>query len=64
MPESPSESSQDLIRSHLQNLQREFAGRLPARLDELRSRHGRLGASGWNLHASGFGIGLICESIR
>lgn len=50
MPESPSESSQDLIRSHLQNLQREFAGRLPARLDELRSRHGRLGASGWNLH--------------
>jgi PAS domain S-box-containing protein len=47
MPDATSLPSPDLIRSHLEHLQREFAGRLPARLDDIRHRHARLGASGW-----------------
>lgn len=50
MPELPPGASQDLIRSHLQNLQREFAGRLPSRLDDIRRRHAALRAAGWDVH--------------
>ncbi|MDM7949326.1 response regulator [Hydrogenophaga sp.] len=47
MPDMPPVGSPDQIRSHLEQLQREFAGRLPARFDDMRRCHAQLGASGW-----------------
>ena len=49
MAESPSRDAQDLLRSHLQDLQRAFAERLPGRIEDIRSRHRQLAAAGWNL---------------
>ena len=37
-----------MVRAHLQKLQREFAGLLPARLDDIRTRFGRLSHGAWD----------------
>ena len=49
MSESRPPVTNDAVRAHLQSLQREFAGKLPGRLDDIRDLHERLQRGAWNL---------------
>jgi two-component system, cell cycle sensor histidine kinase and response regulator CckA len=48
MSEPSTPNMNDTVQAHLQHLQREFAGKLPGRLDDIRTLHGRLQRGAWN----------------